>query len=407
MNMNTTALVENNPGTQEEPISPALAQLVNLLTRSRKLPYSFIIHGDDGARMHVGESDPAFEVYIRNKAGFDACMSMHELLIAEAYIIGNIDLEGDLVKAIINFQNLFNDRHVIIKTWRIVKPLIFGRERCNPQWIAKFYDSNNLPLLGLENDYDTFTQGIYHSEDESMEVAAERKLSYAFDRLKLKPNDKVLDIGCGWGGFVRFAAARDVNVTGITLSKHQADYVQTVIETRNLTTAEVKHQDFFTYDPPEKVDAVCMMGVMEHLSDYKRVMAKLTNILKPGGRIYLDFGAEKESFATRSFITKHIWPGIFRMVYMPEFVEAVNASVFEIVGIYNDRQNYHLWAKKGYEKLLKNKAPFVAESTEQLWRTFLVLYAGTSAAMGKSDYFCGAYRVVLELPGNHEVFEAG
>lgn len=400
--MSMTALVN----TREEKTSPALTKLVALLTRAKKPPYSFMIQDQDGAVMRVGESEPAFEVTIRNKAGFDACMSMQELLIAEAYINGNIDLEGDLIKAIINFQNLFDDRHVVLKTWRVLKPLLFGRERFNTQWIAKFYDSNNLPLWGLENDYDTFTQGIYHSEDESMEVAAERKLSYAFDRLKLKPNDKVLDIGCGWGGFVRFAAARDVNVTGITLSKHQADYVQTVIETRNLTTAQVKHQNFFTYNPPEKVDAICMMGVMEHLSDYKRVMAKLPDFLKPGGRVYLDFGAEKESFATRSFITKHIWPGIFRMVYMPEFVEAVNASLFEIVGIYNDRHNYHLWAKKAYEKLLSNKKPFVAKSDEQLWRTFLLLYAGTSAAMVKSDYFCGAYRVVLELPDDHELFEA-
>jgi cyclopropane-fatty-acyl-phospholipid synthase len=376
------------------------------LTRSGKLRYSFLIHGEDGARMHVGGSEPAFEVYIRNKAGFDACMSMHELLIADAYINGNIDLEGDLIKAIINFQNLFNDRHVILKTWRIVKPLIFGRERCNPQWIAKFYDSNNLQLLTAENDYDTYSQGIYHSEDESMVVGAERKLSFAFDCLKLKPNDKVLDIGCGWGGFLRFAAARGVNVTGITLSKHQADYVQTVIEARNLTTAKIKHQDFFTYDPPEKFDAICMTGVIEHLSDYKLVMAKLTSFLKPGGRVYLDFATEKKSFATRSFITKYIWPGIFRMVYMPEFIAAINESMLEIVGIYNDRQNYHIWARKSYEKLVKNKEPFVAQSSEQLWRTFLAMYAGTCASMVKSDYFCGAYRVVLELPSDHEAFEA-
>lgn len=404
--MNTTALVENSPNTQES-TSPALARLVTRLTRSGKLRYSFVIHDEDGARMQVGESEPAFEVYIRNKAGFDACMSMHELLIADAYINGNIDLEGDLIKAIINFQDLLDDRSVFLKTWRLLKPLIFGRERCNPQWIAKFYDSHNLPLLGLENGYDTFTQGIYLSEDETMVVAAERKLAYAFDRLKLKPNDKVLDIGCGWGGFLRFAAARGVNVTGITLSKHQADYVQKLIETRNLTTAEVKHQDFFSYDSPaEKYDAICMMGVMEHLSDYKFVITKITGFLKPGGRVYLDFGAEKESFVTRSFITKYIWPGIFRMVYMPEFVKAVNDSIFEIEAIYNDRLNYHLWAKKAYKKLLNNKEAFVAQSDEQLWRTFLALYAGSSAAMGKPNYFCGAYRVILKLPGDHEAFEA-
>lgn len=94
------------------------------------------------------------------------------------------------------------------------------------------------------------------------------------------------------------------------------------------------------------------------------------------------------------------------MVYMPGFIKAVNNSRFEIEGIYNDRHNYHLWAKKGYEKLLLNKEPFIAKSNEQLWRLFLVLYAGTSAAMIKPDYFCSAYRVVLKLPHNHQAIEA-
>ncbi|MCB9077207.1 MAG: class I SAM-dependent methyltransferase [Anaerolineaceae bacterium] len=404
--MNTAVLVENSPNTQNEKTSPALRELVALLTRSGKLPYSFIIHGEDGATMQVGASEPAFEVTIKNKAGFEACMSMHELVIAEAFMRGDIDLAGDLIKAIINFQDLFDDRNIFLKTWRVAKPLILGREKCNPAWIAKHYDADNLQLLGIENDYDTYTPGIYHSDDESMEVAAERKLAFAYDSLQLKPQDKLLDVGSGWGGVLRFAAAREVNVTGITLSRKQFDYVQSLIETRNFTNAQVKYQDFFTYSPPEKFDAISMMGVIEDLSDYQRVMAKLPTLLKPGGRVYLDFASEKESFATRSFITKYVWPGTFRMVYMPGFIKAVNDSRFEIEGIYNDRHNYHLWAKKGYEKLLLNKEPFIAKSNEQLWRLFLVLYAGTSAAMIKPDYFCSAYRVVLKLPHNHQAIEA-
>ncbi len=381
--------------------SPSLEKLVNLLTRNGDLPYSFAFHGMDGATLKVGPDAPAFEVFIRNKAGYDACLSLHELPIAEAFMRGDIDLEGDLIKAILNFQDLFDDRNIFIKTWRIAKPMIVGRERCNPEWIAKHYDADNLQLLGIENDYDTYTPGIYQDDDEGMESAAERKLAFAFDSLRIKPNDTVLDVGCGWGGFLRYAAACGANVTGITLSNRQQAYVEQLIAARNFSNAQVKYQDFFAYEPNEKYDAISMMGVIEDLSDYKRVMGKLHHLVKPGGRVYLDFASEKEAFATRSFVTKFVWPGTFRMVYMPEFVDAVRDSMFEIEAIYNDRHNYYLWAKKAYEKLLQNKEPFIAKSDEMTWRMFLILYAGTSAAMVRSSYYSTAYRVVLQLPANH------
>ncbi|MEM9006915.1 MAG: class I SAM-dependent methyltransferase [Cyanobacteria bacterium P01_F01_bin.86] len=380
-----------------------LSRLVTLLTRSGKSPYSFALYGQDGESLNVGESEIAFKIYIKNKAGFDACMSLNELLIAEAYMGGDINLEGDLIKVILSFQDMFSDRSPILKSWRIIKPLLFGREKCNPEWIAKHYDSNNLQLLSTENDYDTYTPGIYHSDDESMNVAAKRKLTFAFDSLQLKPHDHVLDVGCGWGGFLRFAAARDVRVTGITLSQHQTNYVQALIDKQNFTNANVQYQDFFTYTSPEKFDGISMMGVIEDLADYEHVMKKLPDLLKPGGRVYLDFAADEDPFsATRSFVTKYIWPGAFRLVYMPKFVEAVQKSFLEIHSIYNDRHNYHLWAKKAYETLFSNKEPFVEKSNEYLWRMFTILHAGTSAAFIKTNYFCTAYRVLLELPCDRE-----
>lgn len=389
----------------QDPASTKLQTLLEQLLKNETIPHSFTISYEGTSKFMAGADGanaPTFEVIICNAAGYDACMSLHELPIAEAYMRGDIDIKGDLIKVVINFQNLLNDRNVFIKTWRIVKPLILGRERCNPQWIAKHYDSDNLQLLGIENDYDTYTPGIYEHDDEAMESAAERKLAFAFDALQLQAGDTVLDVGSGWGGFLRYAAAKGAQVTGVTLSKDQHAYVTKLIRERNFDQAEVLYQDFFTYEPNKKFDAISMMGVIEDLSDYKRVFKTLPHLLKPGGRVYLDFASEKESFATRSFITKYIWPGTFRMVYMPQFIDAVRGSMFEIEGIYDDRHNYHLWAKKAYEKLLVNKQAFVEQSDERLWRMFLLLYAGTSAAMIKSDYFCTAYRVVLRLPDDHQ-----
>ncbi|NEP50894.1 MAG: methyltransferase domain-containing protein [Moorea sp. SIO3C2] len=380
-----------------------VSNFVSSLSKRGKLPISFVLHWEDGSSTTMGEEKPILDVYIKNPAGRKALMSLDELVIVEAYINGDIDLQGDLIKAM-SFQELLSDQHILLKIGRRLKPILLGREKCNPDWISKHYDSNNIQLFAMDTDYNTYTPGIYEKDEDSLEVGAERKLDFAFQSLNLKPNDSVLDIGSGWGGFLRFAARRNIRVTGITLSKHQKQYVEDLIEKNNFD-AEVKYQDFFSFQPSQKYDGIVMMGVIEDLSDYPRVMERLLNYLKPGGRVYLDFASEKESFVTRSFITKYIWPGTFRMVYMPEFIDAVRESPFEIQGIYNDRRNYYLWAKGMYERWMEKKADLIEKSNEQIWRTFQILFAGTAGTMVQSSYHSTAYRVVLELPEDHKSLE--
>jgi len=203
-----------------------------------------------------------------------------------------------------------------------------------------------------------------------------------------------------WGGYLRFAARRGVHVTGITLSRDQAAFDRKLI-TDNGFDAEVHYQDFFTYQPRETYDGITLMGVIEDLSEYHKVIPRLEQWVRPGGRVYFDFATAKDRFGTTSFITKHIWPGLFRMVYLPEFIEAVGKSSFEIVSIENDRKNYHLWTKKLHERWIEHKDEIVKRSSEALWRTFRVLFAGTSAIMDTPTYSASACRVVLERPADY------
>ena len=96
----------------------------------------------------------------------------------------------------------------------------------NPGWIAKHYDSHNMQLYALDEKYQVYTPGIYETEADTLEEGAERKLEYAFNSLVLRAGDSVLDVGCGWGGFLRYCAARGVDATGITLSRHQLAYAR-------------------------------------------------------------------------------------------------------------------------------------------------------------------------------------
>ena len=66
---------------------------------------------------------------------------------------------------------------------------------------------------------------MYFSHDEALELGADRKLALAFEALRLEPSHCLLDVGCGWGGMLRYSAQRDVKVTGLTLSRLQKEYV--------------------------------------------------------------------------------------------------------------------------------------------------------------------------------------
>jgi len=361
------------------------------------LPCPIAVRTLDGQHLTVGDGPPVLTVHLHNERGERALRSMSLLGICEAYIRDDLDLQGDLVAAA-SFQARLADRAVLIRLWRRLKPLLLGRGRSNADAISGAYDRHNIQLISADQDYHTYTPGLYESDHDSLEAGARRKLQAAFDGLQLQPGDHVLDVGCGWGGFMRFCAERHVHATGITLSRHQLGFVQRFID-RGLD-ARAMYQDFFTYAPDRQYAGISLMGVMEDLSDYRTVIRRLTGWVRPGGRIYFDFAASKQRVATSSFITKYIWPGVFRMVYLPELIDAVWRSPFEVVLLDNDRVNYFRWARESDRRWIERRAQVLEQADEATWRTFRLMHAGCANIMRDATRGATAYRMVLEMPAS-------
>jgi cyclopropane-fatty-acyl-phospholipid synthase len=128
---------------------------------------------------------------------------VHRLIRASAAVLppfrilaGELDIEGDLIAAT-RYQEVLSDRHPALQVWRRLHPVLVGRERVNPGWIAHHYDAANAQLYAADRDYNTYTPGIYHSDADSLEVGAERKLAAAFEGLQLEPGDHLLEVGSG------------------------------------------------------------------------------------------------------------------------------------------------------------------------------------------------------------------
>ena len=389
-----------DPPVPDHRRSPVEKRAVASVRRLHEAPgtVDFSLVLPSGRQVDLGSGPPVFTIVARTAAGLQALASFDGLTIAHAYLDRHLDLEGDVIAAL-SQQERLRDFHPWLELWRRLHPILVGRHRTNPQWISLHYDAGNAHLHAADRDYHTYTPGIYQDRADTLEVGAERKLAAAFEVLRVGPGQTLLDVGCGWGGMSRYSARRGVKVTAITLSRRQKEHVETLVSKEKLPV-DVRYQDFFTFTPDQRFDAISMMGVIEDLSDYRSVMRRLDRWLKPGGRVYLDFAAERRRFGTHSFVTKYIWPGTFRMVFMPEFVEAVRESPFEIVRIDNDRANYHLWCRALTERWTQQRARIVAQHGEVLWRKFLLLYAGVAALMNRGSYSATAYRVVLELPSD-------
>lgn len=378
-------------------LQPSTSQLRELrkqiLARGVPLPFAIRLRDASGGAILVGEGVPTLEVVIRTSVAASALRSLDELRIAEAYIRGDLDLYGDLVKAM-QLRTLMRDGRLLRKARSVMRPTLRQRRRDNPSAVAKHYDSGNVQLLAIDAHYQTYTPGIYLNDDEPLEPAARRKLEVAHRALELAPRSSLLDIGCGWGGFLRYCAARGVQATGITLSRDQLGYAQRALATDRLQ-AQILYADFFSYRPTRCFDAISAMGVLEDCSDYRFALCRIAEWLAPGGRVYLDFAATSRRFQTSGFVSKHVWPGPFRMVHLPEFLAAIDRSPLELVDLYNERHNYYLWARKVHDRWVERHDEVITAADERMFRTMHILFAGTCFVMSPESARATAYRMLL------------
>jgi len=261
---------DRSPRAQQQPLgrtrgfrTAARERTIAALRRlvARVEGQAFCLISPDGDAISFGKGDPSFTLRVHRPSGLDALSSLDALSVAHAYMEGDLDFEGDLLAAF-RYQERFSDFHPAIYLWRRLQPMLVGRPHVNPKWIELHYDAENAQLHAADAIWHTYTPGVYSSDDEALELGADRKLALAFDALRLQADHSLLDVGCGWGGMLRYSAQRGVKVTGLTLSRLQKEYVDQKIAEERLP-AKVHYQDFFTFDPTERFDAVSMMGVIE------------------------------------------------------------------------------------------------------------------------------------------------
>jgi len=320
--------------------------------------------------------------------------------VAEAYLAGDIDLEGDMLKPFALRASL-DDRHPLVAAWRFIEPLLFGQVYTNKRAISSHYNADpKLFLSFLDPVFPAYSQGVYAHDDEPLAKALERKFDWAIEKCELGPGKRVLEIGPGWGAFAGHALQAGVRFTGITNSEVSQSYLKGKLA--NFGDGVTSDQfdilltDFYDFEPKEKFDSVVIMGVIEHLPDYERVLNKFYQLLKPGGFVFLDGSAARKKYELSTFMVRHIYPGNHSFLVLDDLLNKLAKTEFELMELQNDRWSYFLTFKQWALNLEANKDYIQRSFGDFEFRKFRLYLWGAAYEFLARNLDC--YRLTLYKP---------
>ena len=347
-----------------------------------------------------------------------------ELGLAEAYLHDDFDIEGQVEAVFDLAENLNREALGFVDKLGLARDLLHlpagpkhelgrrGRARLggqrhsierDRQAVTFHYDvSNEFYTLWLDRRM-VYSCATFATPDEDLDPAQERKLDYICRKLRLRSGQRLLDVGCGWGGLVIHAAQQyGVDATGITLSRPQADLANECIGTAGLDDrGRVLVRDYREVDEPDGYDALVSVGMFEHvgaalLPTYFELAWRL---LKPGG-VFLNHGIAN-TFEERpqhgpSFSDTYVFPD-GELVPISTTLRAAEEAGFEVRDVESLREHYALtlrhWVRR-LEAHHEEALQFVDEPTYRVWRLFM-----SGSAHGFGTGRLNVYQALLVKPG--------
>ncbi len=380
-----------------------LVHQVRRRVESSDLPLS--IEFWDGQK--VGRTPATVRVRLHEARSLRAIANPSLGALARAYVEGQLDLDGDVHDILAFGERLCNAgdhrRENGTERWRWWRHTR-SRHRSNIQY---HYDVSN-DFYGLWLDARrVYSCAYFRSPGLDLDAAQEAKLAHICRKLDLKPGERFLDVGCGWGGLLLYAAEHyGVQAVGITLSDDQHAYVSALIERRGLAgRVEVRKMDY--RDVPEHggYDKIASVGMFEHVGRANLVtyFDKISALLRPGGLV-LNHGITAAAPGSAGlgsgiaeFIDDYVFPG-GELVHVSDVFRAAAGTGLECLDAENLRPHYGKtlwhWVSR-LEQHADAARRLIGEQKYRIWRIYM---AGSAHA-----FECGWMELwqVLAGKGQH------
>ncbi|MBM7519774.1 SAM-dependent methyltransferase [Nocardioides nitrophenolicus] len=255
--------------------------------------------------------------------------------------------------------------------------------------IHHHYDVSNTFYEHVLGPSMTYTCAVFPTEDATLEEAQDHKYDLVCRKLDLKPGQRLLDLGCGWGGMVRHAAKHyGVKAIGVTLSREQATWAQEEIKRQGLDhLAEVRHSDYRDVEERD-FDAISSIGLTEHIgiANYPAYFAFIHDRLRPQGRMLNHCITRHDNVDRRTgaFIDRYVFPD-GELAGSGTIVEAVENAGLEVQHHENFRVHYAKTLAGWCRNLADNWDACVAETDEGTARVWGLYMAGSRIAFERNE----------------------
>jgi len=357
--------------------------LCRFLARSIKTG-SLILILPDGTRRQFGEGEPHVTAAITHIRSLRRIAIHPDLALGEAYMDGTLRIDqGDIYDFLDLVLGNLGDatQSPLRQSWRLLhrltRPLVlFNPAKRSRRNVAHHYDlSDELYDLFLDGDRQ-YSCAYFSSPADTLEMAQERKKRHIAAKLLLKPGQKVLDIGSGWGGLGR-SLARDwnVSVTGLTLSEDQLAYARSQTRTAGLDDKVRFHLRDYRHETG-RYDRVVSVGMFEHVGPghYGTFFRTVADRLSPDGIALIHtIGSSGKPGAPNPWIKKYIFPGGY-VPSLSEILPVIEKSGLTVTDVEVLRLHYAETLREWRQRFVANRATVAALFDDRfcrMWEFYL------------------------------------
>jgi cyclopropane-fatty-acyl-phospholipid synthase len=367
-------------------------------------PRDFTVRLWDGSQWPAETTSPRFTLALKHPGALRRMFQnpSSDLSLGEAYIYDDFDIEGDIEAVFQVADHLWSlDLGMVSRLklgWQLRRlpadrqptrsdgrsaaklrgqPHSIERDR---QAVTYHYNvSNDFYVLWLDQGM-VYSCAYFATADQDLDTAQERKLDYVCRKLRLRPGQRLLDIGCGWGGLAIHAAQHyGVDALGITLSQPQAELANERIRQAGLRDrCRVEVRDYRELDEPDSFDKLASIGMFEHVGEARLSLyfQQAWRLLRPGGA-FLNHGITRRATDPvpkgPTFIDRYVFPD-GELLPINVSLRHAEAVGFEVRDVESLREHYALTLRNWVRRLEahhEQALQVVNEPTYRVWRLFM------------------------------------